>query len=80
MKVAVIEDNAEIVEVVTIAFETTWLGSEVVAAFNGAAGLELVRSVSPDVLLLDVGLPEGETYGFQGVSRCAPSPTCRSSF
>ena len=65
MKVVVIEDDPEIIEVVTIAFETAWPGSEVVAAYNGTDGVELVRSADPDVLLLDVGLPEGEAYGFQ---------------
>ena len=46
MKVAVIEDDPEVFEIVSIAFETAWPGSEVVSAPNGTEGLELVRKES----------------------------------
>ncbi len=49
MKVAMIEDDPEITEVVTIAFETAWLGSEVVAAPNAVEGLEMLKTQSSDV-------------------------------
>ena len=65
MRVAVIEDDPEIMEVVSIAFETAWPGSQVVCAPNGMEGRALVQSESPDVVILDVGLPEGDTYGFE---------------
>ena len=65
MKVAMIEDDPEIIEVVTIAFETAWPGSEVVAAPNAVEGLEMLRTQSPDVVILDVGLPEGDASGFE---------------
>lgn len=65
MKVAVIEDDPEVFEIVSIAFETAWPGSEVVSAPNGTEGLDLVRKESPDLLILDISLPEGEAYGFE---------------
>jgi DNA-binding response OmpR family regulator len=64
MRVAVIEDDPEILEVVTVAFETAWPGSHVVSALNGTEGMEMVKAQSPDVVILDVALPEGDSYGF----------------
>ena len=64
MKVAIIEDDQEITEVVSIAFETAWPGSEVVGAPNAIEGIEMLRTQNPDVVILDVGLPEGDTSGF----------------
>jgi len=65
MKVAIVEDDPEITEVVSIAFETAWPGSEVVDASNAVEGLEMLRKQNPDVLILDLGLPEGGLSGFE---------------
>ena len=64
MRVAVIEDDQEIMEVVSIAFETAWPGSQVIGAPNAVEGLEMVKTQNPDVIILDVALPEGEACGF----------------
>lgn len=60
-KVLVIEDEAPIRENLQrfLRFE----GYEVVAAENGAHGLELARSALPDLILCDVMMPE--LTGFQ---------------
>ena len=65
MKVAIIEDDQEITEVVSIAFETAWPGSQVVDAPNAVEGMEMLRSQNPDVVILDIGLPEGDTCGYE---------------
>ncbi len=65
MKVAIVEDDPEITEVVSIAFESVWPGSEVVDASNAVEGLEMLRKQNPDVLILDLGLPEGELSGLE---------------
>ncbi len=64
MRLAIIEDDPEITEVVSIAFETAWPGSQIVSAPNAVEGLEMVKNESPDVVILDVALPEGESSGF----------------
>ena len=64
MKVAIIEDDPEIIEVVSVGFETAWPGSRVVSSTNAAEGREMLRTESPDILILDVVLPEGETCGY----------------
>lgn len=65
MRVVVIEDDPEIMDVVSVAFETAWPGSQVLSAPNGIEGMNLVKSQSPDAIILDVALPEGDSYGFE---------------
>ena len=60
MKVAMIEDDPEITEVVSIAFETAWPGSELVGASNALEGLEMLRTQNPDVVILDVSEGDGQ--------------------
>ena len=40
MRVVVIEDDPEIMDVVSVAFETAWPGSQVLSAPNGIEGME----------------------------------------
>jgi DNA-binding response OmpR family regulator len=65
MRVVVIEDDPEIMDVVSVAFETAWPGSQVLSAPNGIEGMKLVKSQNPDAIILDVTLPEGDSYGFE---------------
>jgi DNA-binding response OmpR family regulator len=65
MRAVVIEDDPEIMDVVSVAFETAWLGSQVLSAPNGIEGMQLVKSQNPDAIILDVNLPEGGSYGFE---------------
>ena len=58
MKVVVIDDSPEIVEVVSLCFGLRWSGTKVISAEQGGKGLELVEAESPDVVILDVGLPD----------------------
>ena len=63
MKVALIEDDQEIIDVVSIGFEVGWAGSRVVSALNGTEGVQMVKQENPDIVILDLGLPEGGSYG-----------------
>ena len=65
MKVCMVEDDPEITEVVTIAFETAWPGSELVGASNAVEGLKMLKKQNPDVVIMDVRLPEGDASGFE---------------
>jgi len=62
MKVLVIEDDPGIVEVVSLCFELRWSGTTLISAANGAKGLGLVETESPDVVILDIGLPDMDGY------------------
>ena len=56
MRILVIEDDPAIGKLVRIAFERD--GQDVVHAATGTEGIEMTRSWSPDVVLLDLGLPD----------------------
>lgn len=62
MKVLIIEDDPGIVEVVSLCFQLRWGGSSLFSAATGAKGLELVEAESPDVVILDIGLPDMDGY------------------
>ena len=58
MKVLVIEDDREIVEVITLTFEIRWPEVNLVSTHLGEKGIEMVESENPDVVILDLGLPD----------------------
>lgn len=62
MKVLVIEDDPGIIEVVSLCFQLRWSGTTVVSAASGNQGIELVEAESPDVVILDIGLPDMDGY------------------
>ena len=62
MKVVVIDDSPEIIEVVSLCFQLRWSGAELISASTGTEGLELVESESPDIVILDIGLPDMEGF------------------
>src|SRR5512137_1270657 len=62
MKVLVIEDDPGIVEVVSLCFQLRWTGTTVISASSGHKGVGLVESESPDVVILDIGLPDIDGY------------------
>lgn len=58
MKVLIIEDSPEIVEAVSMCFELRWPGVAVVSTAEGSEGVDLVETESPDVVILDLDLPD----------------------
>lgn len=62
MKLLIIEDDPIISETVTICFNLRWPEAEVVVADSGEEGVKLAGSESPDVVIMDVGLPGIDGY------------------
>lgn len=58
MKVLLIEDSPDIVESLTICFELRWPEVELISALNGKKGLKVVTTEPPDIIILDLGLPD----------------------
>ncbi|MFC1952499.1 response regulator transcription factor [Chloroflexota bacterium] len=63
IKVLLIEDDSGIVESVTAVFGLRWSDTKLVSTMYGEKGIELARNESPDIIILDLGLPD--TDGFQ---------------
>lgn len=58
MKVLVIEDEKIIIDAINIAFEFRWPEAEVISSITGKKGVSLVRKESPDIVILDLNLPD----------------------
>jgi len=65
LRILVVDDEPDVVEVIELTFSLQWPGSEVIAAADGESALQLCESESPDVVVLDVGLP-----GMNGFEVC----------
>ncbi len=63
MKVLVVDDEPDVIEVVNLCFGLRWPEAEVIAAKNGDEALALIEETSPDLILLDIMLPDRD--GFQ---------------
>jgi DNA-binding response OmpR family regulator len=58
MKVLVIEDEKLIIDTISLCFLVDWPGTKVVSSGEGNKGIEMVKSESPDIVILDIGLPD----------------------
>jgi two-component system response regulator VicR len=58
MKVLVIEDDAQIVESISLTLQIRWPQVQVVSTHLGEEGVELAESEKPNVIILDLGLPD----------------------
>jgi DNA-binding response OmpR family regulator len=60
--VLVVDDAPEVVESVRLGFAVQWREVDVLSAGTGQQALELVERESPDLVLLDVGLPDMDGF------------------
>lgn len=63
----VIEDDLDIFEVVSLSLEMRWPDGNILNAPTGELGVQLARTEEPDVVILDIGLPDID--GFEVCSR-----------
>ena len=61
-KILVIEDSEDIVEAISIALKIRWPYVKITSTKSGEEGLSLVETENPDVVILDVGLPDISGY------------------
>lgn len=57
-KVLIIEDNSQIVNAISLALEADWPHAALLSTRMGEEGVDLVGSEHPDVVILDLGLPD----------------------
>jgi DNA-binding response OmpR family regulator len=58
MKVLVIEDEKSIIDAISVAFEFRWPEAEVISSITGKKGINLAGKESPDIVILDLNLPD----------------------
>jgi two-component system KDP operon response regulator KdpE len=58
MKLLVIEDDPNIVEAITLAFQIRWPEAQIVSTHSGIRGVDQVENEQPDIVILDLGLPD----------------------
>ncbi|MDQ1728089.1 MAG: hypothetical protein QOD33_214 [Pyrinomonadaceae bacterium] len=73
-RVLVIDDNKDAADMLTMMLQM--FGHEAQAAYNGQDGLELALQYQPDVVLLDIGLPD--MNGYEVAQRLRQRPQTRN--
>ena len=58
MKVVIIEDDNKMSELIALSLKIRWPDTEIFSAINGGKGLETIEIESPDLVILDLGLPD----------------------
>ena len=62
MKILIIEDNPEISNAIGIAIQIRWRDAQIVTTHLGKRGVELVETEKPEIVVLDLGLPDISGY------------------
>ncbi|MCK4410657.1 response regulator, partial [Candidatus Bipolaricaulota bacterium] len=70
MKVLIIEDDANVVEAVSLCLQLRWPEVTLSIAAEGTKGIEILESGSFDIVILDINLPDVD--GFE-VLKCIRS-------
>jgi len=65
MKVLVVDDEPDVIEIVNLCFGLRWAEAEVFAAKTGEEALKMIEEDRPDIVLLDIVLP-----GIDGFQVC----------
>lgn len=66
-RVLIIEDDQEITRSVSLAFQKDWPQAELIWTRMGEEGVEFVETEDPDIVILDLGLPDMD--GFEALQR-----------
>jgi DNA-binding response OmpR family regulator len=62
MKILLVEDAPDVVEAIQLGMMLRWREVEVLSADTGDVALDLVERETPDLVLLDIGLPGMDGY------------------
>ncbi len=69
-KILIVEDNSELLELLRLSLKQA--GFKVVTASNGVSALESARSAAPDLVVLDLVLPELDGFAVCEILRREP--------
>lgn len=58
MRILIIEDDKNLVEAISIAFQMRWPEAKLIATSTGDKGIEIIGGETIDLVILDLGLPD----------------------
>ncbi|MAG35588.1 MAG: DNA-binding response regulator [Dehalococcoidia bacterium] len=58
MKALIVEDEPDVAELVALCLSSRWPGTTIVSTDQGTNVLQLVEAEAPDIVILDLGLPD----------------------
>jgi two-component system KDP operon response regulator KdpE len=67
MRILIVDDDPDVVEAITLSFGLQWPDARIVGAKDGRSALAAVAREAPDVVLLDIALPDVD--GFEVLRR-----------
>ena len=62
MKILIVDDDPDVVEVVTLCFNLRWPDAQVISTSSGEEALNHVEKDKPDLVLLDIVLPDMDGF------------------
>jgi two-component system, OmpR family, KDP operon response regulator KdpE len=62
VRILIVDDEPDVVESVRLGFLLQWREIEILSAATGEAALDVVEQAAPDLVLLDIGLPDMDGY------------------
>ncbi|MGI8587096.1 MAG: response regulator transcription factor [Chloroflexia bacterium] len=62
MKILVVDDDPDVVEAIALSFGLQWPESTILPAHDGREALRIFDRARPDVVLLDIGLPDMDGF------------------
>jgi len=62
VKILVVDDDPQVLYLVSVGFQMQWQDCTVISATDGAMGMEQFAAHDPDVVVLDVGLPHKDGF------------------
>lgn len=75
MKVLVVDDDPEILDAVAVGFRFHWRDCTVFTSQSGTQGLDLFFKHDPDIVVLDIGMPDRNGFEvLQDIRRASDTP------
>jgi two-component system KDP operon response regulator KdpE len=62
MRVLIVEDDPQVAETICLCFKTRWPGADIISSSSGREGIKLSQEGSPDLILLDLLLPDMDGF------------------
>jgi two-component system KDP operon response regulator KdpE len=58
LKILIVEDDPDIIETISLCLDMRWPEAKLASARSGLEGIKLAKSEKPDVIIIDLGLPD----------------------